>query len=139
VGVEEWLGETEPSEDDWRGTWGVKRNAKREEWEVELLGISRNVDEFLPHLDIGNTEEYVQGSVDHLDEAAKELVDVVSGKSLLVGKVNVDGEEKEYGPWSLRYAGELENCIATVKGRQRAYNNMSSIRTSIRTMGRSTR
>ncbi len=116
MGVEDWLSGLEPTESDWKASWGLWRNEKREEWEVELLGISRNSAEFLPHLDSGNAIEFIEGNADHLDQAASELVEVVSGKSLLVGTVNVAGEEKEYGPWSLRYAGETRLGL---KGRTR--------------------
>lgn len=117
VDIEVWLGALEPRQEDWESEFGPKSVPGREGWTAELLGVSEAcVEDCLPGLDVGNAGAYTAGETGNaagpvgdleLDAAGRDLLDVVSGRKVLVG--TVEGE-KEYGPWSVRYAGEWRGC-----------------------------
>lgn len=110
-GIEDWLAEWDAFEAVEEGEGeGVGLRAriseKRRGLQPEIVGFSEScARDTLPGLDIGNVLAYTgqRGEGEEaLDDAARELVDCVSGKRVLMGQVG----GKEYGPWSSRYAGE---------------------------------
>ncbi|GHJ89350.1 hypothetical protein NliqN6_5752 [Naganishia liquefaciens] len=121
-GIEEWLAEWDAwQEGDEEGDGLRARvSSKRNGLVPEIIGFSEAcARDALPGLDIGNVVEYTgqRGDGDErLDDAARELVDCVAGKSVLMG--NVEG--KEYGPWSSRYAGHQFGVWAGQLGDGRA-------------------
>ena len=114
-GIEEWLAEWDAfgvdaaaaAVDQGQGQ-GLRARIsdKRAGLQPEILGFSEScARDTLPGLNVGNVLAYTgqRGDGDDvLNDAARELVDCVSGKSVLMGHVG----GKEYGPWSSRYAGE---------------------------------
>jgi hypothetical protein len=109
IDFESWLAEREPTKEDYESVFGLKTNEKRKEWQVELLGVSEAcLRDALGGLDVGNALEYTNDGGDVLDSSANELLDVVSGRSVLAGQVRTgrDSETRTYGPWSARYAGQ---------------------------------
>lgn len=107
-GIEEWLADWdafEPADEEASGL-RARLSEKRRRLEPEIIGFSEAcARDSLPGLNVGNVVDYTgqRGDGDEqLDGTARELVDCVSGKSVVVGQV----EGKDYGPWSSRYAGE---------------------------------
>ena len=117
IGVEDWLkryDEDQPVENGDAGSSGSsgltpKTSQLRSAWRAELLGVSEKcLEASLPHLDVGNALSYTgqagEGqTAEKLDQAGEDVLDIVSGRRVMVSE---DGTDK-YGPWSSRYAGEL--------------------------------
>lgn len=116
--IEDWLHEYDvwSNQKQAIGANGLRAltSDRRSAWQPELLGVCKPcVQQCLPHLKVGNAFDYQRRGpggeekneeTTNLDEAATELLDVVSGRKVLLG------EKQTYLPWSLRYAGKCHCC-----------------------------
>ena len=140
--VENWLSKREPLEEIPLASPSESKLRKytapdgaRDQKRILLAVSSTGLKDCLPHLDVGDAFEHVgQGSLsgssktdDKPNEARQELIDVLSGHSVLMHiPPSAESEEKGYAPWSLRYSGHQFGTWAGQLGDGRAISLIST-------------
>jgi hypothetical protein len=120
VSVEDVLARWDPNEVLSTGPNGLqaRSSAHRLKIKPELLGISQKaLDDRLPHLDVGDAVDLCRGTAGSGSEARDALVDVLSGRHVLMSE---DQGDAAYGPWSTRYCGHQFGSWAGQLGDGRA-------------------
>ncbi|CAE6513702.1 unnamed protein product [Rhizoctonia solani] len=140
--IEHWLGKHEPLEEVplVSGSGLLKkytaREGARDQKRILLALSAAGLDDCLPHLDVGDAFDVIgsgslsQPSKPNPEEkenaARQELVDVLSGHSVLMNIPSSEESEKGYAPWSLKYSGHQFGTWAGQLGDGRAISLLST-------------
>ncbi|KDQ59282.1 hypothetical protein JAAARDRAFT_127655 [Jaapia argillacea MUCL 33604] len=145
--VEKWLGDREaldevPNVGGGKGNGHLKKLAsKNREYYRELIGLSETgLRDCLPHLHVGDAfatlgtptlahefdDEDIPTASDEEQAIRQELVDVLSGHSVLMTGQDTEDGVTAFGPWSLRYSGHQFGVWAGQLGDGRAISILST-------------
>ncbi|KAH7341292.1 UPF0061-domain-containing protein [Rhizoctonia solani] len=136
--IEEWLSKHEPLElvsGSGQLQKYTAREGARDQKRILLAVSAAGLDDCLPHLDVGDAFDVIgSGSLskpstkseEKENAARQELIDVLSGHSVLMNIPTSESEEKGYAPWSLRYSGHQFGTWADQLGDGRAISLLST-------------